>query len=108
VIPLRTDMSTALRTWLKGRLPKPPAFALPGQTALLKALKEDLVAAKIQPEDNPDHALDFHSLRHTFLMNLARAGVHPKTAQALARHSTISLTLDRYTHVSLGDEVRAI
>ncbi len=26
----------------------------------------------------------------------------------LARHSTISLTLDRYTHVSLGDEVRAI
>jgi hypothetical protein len=34
---------------------------------------------------------------------LARAGVHPKAAQALARHSTITLTLDRYTHVDLPD-----
>ncbi len=40
-----------------------------------------------------------HALRHTFISNLARAGIHPKTAQALARHSTITLTLDRYSHV---------
>jgi len=52
--------------------------------------------------------VDFHSLRHTFLTNLARAGVHPKTAQAPARHSAISLTLDRHTHISPGDEVQAI
>jgi hypothetical protein len=25
--------------------------------------------------------------------------VHPKTAQALARHSTITLAMDRYSHV---------
>jgi hypothetical protein len=29
--------------------------------------------------------------------------VHPKIAQTLARHSTITLTLDRYTHVGLYD-----
>ena len=34
---------------------------------------------------------------------LAQAGVHPKTAQELARHSTITLTMDHYTHVSLYD-----
>lgn len=34
-----------------------------------------------------------------FISNLASAGVHPKVAQQLARHSTISLTMDRYTHI---------
>src|SRR5262249_15686302 len=108
VLPLRTDTALVLRAWLKTKLPKAPAFAMPAQSWLLKSLRADLVAAKIETEKKPDPGLDFHSLRHTVLTNLARAGVHPKTAQALARHSTISLTLDRYTHVSLGDEVRAI
>jgi hypothetical protein len=30
---------------------------------------------------------------------MVEAGVHPKDAQALARHSTITLTMDRYAHV---------
>ena len=30
-------------------------------------------------------------------------GVHPKTAQTLARHGTITLTMDRYTHVRMED-----
>ncbi len=47
--------------------------------------------------------VDFHSLRHTFASNLAKAGVTPKAAQELLRHSTIALTLDRYTHVGLYD-----
>src|SRR5262249_18442171 len=46
---------------------------------------------------------DFHSLRHQYVSNLAAAGIHPKIAQTLARHSTITLTLDRYTHVGLYD-----
>ena len=41
---------------------------------------------------------DFHALRHTFITNLANSGSHPKVAQILARHSTITLTMDRYTH----------
>ena len=45
---------------------------------------------------------DFHALRHTFMTNLAIAGVHPKTAQMLARHSTIAMTMDRYTHSLVG------
>lgn len=44
---------------------------------------------------------DFHSLRHTFISNLVNAGVAPKDAKELARHSTITLTMDRYAHVNL-------
>ncbi len=54
-------------------------------------------------KDSNGLAADFHALRHTFITNLARAGVSPKVAQTLARHSTITLTMDRYTHILNGD-----
>jgi len=49
--------------------------------------------------------VDFHALRHTFVSRLASSGVHPKTAQRLARHSTITLTIDPYTHSEKGAEL---
>ena len=58
-----------------------------------------------------DHAgsvADFHALRHTFISNLARSGVHPKQAQTLARHSDINLTLNRYTHTTQGEQSEAL
>ena len=51
---------------------------------------------------------DFHSNRHTFITNLAKAKVHPKLAQALARHSTINLTMNVYTHVGLDEKAGAV
>lgn len=51
---------------------------------------------------------DFHALRHQFISNLARGGAHPKEAQALARHSTITLTMDRYTHLGIMDLTAAL
>jgi integrase len=51
---------------------------------------------------------DFHALRHTFITNLVRGGVHPKVAQTLARHSTITLTMDRYSHTVVGEQVAAL
>jgi len=51
---------------------------------------------------------DFHSLRHLFITNLERAGIRPKMAQTLARHSDIRLTLGLYTHVELHDRSAAI
>ncbi len=51
---------------------------------------------------------DFHSLRHTFITNLARAGVPPKVAQDLARHSDINLTLSRYSHTVIADQAEAL
>jgi len=43
--------------------------------------------------------VDFHALRHTFITQLARSGVFPAKAKELARHSTITLTMDVYSHV---------
>jgi integrase len=51
---------------------------------------------------------DFHSLRHWFITGLARAGISPKMAQTLARHSDVRLTLGLYTHVTLDDQTAAI
>jgi integrase len=53
--------------------------------------------------ETDDGRADFHSLRHTFISNLASSGVHPNLAKELARHSTITLTMDRYSHVGLLD-----
>lgn len=59
-------------------------------------------------KDGAGRVVDFHALRHTFITNLARGGVHPKLAQALARHSTITLTMDRYSHTVLGEQADAL
>ncbi len=58
--------------------------------------------------DEAGRVFDFHALRHQYISNLAAAGVHPKVAQTLARHSTVSLTLDRYTHLAAADVVGAL
>ena len=58
--------------------------------------------------DDDGRVFDFHAFRHQFISNLARSGVSPKEAQALARHSTITLTRDRYTHLSVLDIATAM
>ncbi len=56
-------------------------------------------------EDEAGRVMDFHALRHGFITYLVTANVPPKVAQMLARHSTISLTMDRYTHLGIVDLV---
>lgn len=57
----------------------------------------------LKPENANGEVADFHALRNTFITMLASSGVHPKVAQVLARHSTITLTMDRYSHSRLVD-----
>jgi hypothetical protein len=66
-------------------------------------LLQDLEAAKLPYEDEDGRVFDFHALRHQFISSLAAAGVHPKVAQQLARHSSIDRTMNCYTHVALAD-----
>jgi integrase len=42
----------------------------------------------------------FHDLRHSHATQLLMAGVHPKIAQERLGHSTITTTLDLYSHVT--------
>lgn len=59
-------------------------------------------------ENNAGLFADFHACRHLFITSLERAGIRPKVAQTLARHSDIRLTLQVYTHVELHDQTAAI
>jgi Phage integrase family len=87
---VRADLSAARAAWIQ-------AATTPQQRS------ERQASAVLVYRDDRDRVFDFHSLRHQYISNLASAGVHPKVAQTLARHSTISLTMDRYTHTQLID-----
>ncbi len=71
---MRGGLAEALKEHAEKKLPTARLFNMPNKFRMLDALKADLAAA----------------------------GVHPKTAQTLARHSTITLTMDRYTHTLRG------
>ena len=121
VQPIREDLADALRGYLDGRDLNEPVFPMPQPSGVSRMLQADLRAARrwwirtvggrgerrkqwesgfLAYRDDAGQVLDFHAFRHTFITNLALGGVHPKTAQQLARHSTIALTMDRYTHTT--------
>ena len=120
VLPLHPDLAARLRQWLSEReraqddqrailsmnraADVKPERLFPGTWTekAAKMLRADLDSAGISYDTDAGIA-DFHSLRHTFISNLVAGGVHPKLAQQLARHSTITLTMDRYSHVGLLD-----
>src|SRR5581483_5553721 len=92
-IPLRPDLVSELRPFLTTLLPAAQVFRIPADRHDAAAMfRQDLQAAGVAYRDAAGHVADFHALRHTFISNLARGGVHPKVAQQLARHSTITLT----------------
>jgi integrase len=135
---LHPEVVRQLKHWLatKQRLdPDKPLFPVSGrvpggmQRKTSKMIERDLMAARdewldeAETEEERQRRLksdflchsnhdglyaDFHSLRHWFITGLARAGVSPKMAQTLARHSDIRLTLGVYTHVELPDRTAAI
>ncbi len=109
VLPLRPSLAKLLAAHLANKSPAALAFPMPvNRDDSATMFHEDREAAGIAMRDDADRVVDFHALRHTFISNLAAGGVHPKIAQALARHSTITLTMDRYSHSFAGDEVAAL
>ena len=49
----------------------------------------------------------FHDLRHTHATLLLAQNIHPKIVQERLGHSTISITLDTYSHVLPGLQEKA-
>lgn len=95
-VMFRRDLQAARDCWLKEVENDPTEHARRLQSEFLTAESADGQRA------------DFHGLRHSFVSMLALSGVHPKTAQTLARHSTITLTMDRYSHVRMADLSQAV
>ena len=84
-----------------------PVFPLRKDKAA-NMLRVDLKTAGIPYCDEAGRVVDFHALRHTHISMLAQAGVSPKVIQALARHSTITLTMDRYAHAEILNQRNAL
>ncbi len=106
-LPLKSSTAQMLARWRdeSGTADRrSPVFATMAEKSnIVKMLRADLTVAEIEYRDEAGRVADFHALRHTFITNLARTGVHPKVAQQLARHSTITLTMDRYSHLVIGE-----
>jgi integrase len=61
--------------------------------SIYKSLKRCLKAAGLP-------SIRVHDLRHTCATLLLGKGVHPKMVQELLGHSSITLTLNTYSHVT--------
>ncbi len=125
-LPLRADLVEELRTHLAEKLAQhcrqtlkdgraEVPMALPVGTKLFNVpqnlvgiFDRDLAAAGIKKTDADGRTLDVHCLRHTFATLLSKAGVVPRMAQELMRHSDIRLTMNVYTHLQLIDTSDAV
>jgi site-specific recombinase XerD len=134
---LHPELAKQLRDWLatKRISPDKPLFPISGRVPggferkTSKMIKRDLESARktwIEESKSPEERkerlqsdfllycnydglfADFHATRHGFITSLERAGITPKMAQTLARHSDIRLTLGVYTHIGLQDRTAAI
>jgi integrase/recombinase XerD len=135
---LHPEVARLLKEWLATRVPlgpNDPLFPISGRVPggtdrkAHKMIELDLMAARdrwieeAKTEAEKKRRLktdflcycnhdglyaDFHGFRHLFITSLERAGIRPKMAQTLARHSDIRLTMGVYTHVELSDRTAAI
>ena len=121
--PIRTDLAVLLRLWLADRKTDERVFRnMPRYPA--RTLKADLDAARaawIKEAETDDEVAtrrksqflryvtkdgeyaDFHAFRHTYISGIVASGASVKTAQTLARHSSVELTVGRYSHTRLQD-----
>jgi len=99
-VSLRTDLAAKLGAT------RPP-FARPTDrvfktTPTHATFRRDCDRAGVSWQaDERGRTLDRHSLRTTFVTWLSVAGVDPRTAQELARHTDIGLTMQNYTDPKL-------
>lgn len=102
---LRDDLADALREMKPDNVrPIDRVFRMPKS----ERYAADLAAAGIEREDAQGRKVDFHALRHTLATNLARAGVPPRVAMEVMRHSDMRLTMKTYTDSSQLPTAEAI
>ncbi len=99
--PVNPVFANMLTGWVRGH-EMPTKRVWPGAwyRRAAEMLQADLKAAKVEIE-TADGFLDFHALRTTYITNLVRAGLYPKTVQTLARHSTMELTMKVYAKLGI-------
>jgi integrase len=90
------------------RAPPNPLLFVP--LSLSRDFDKDLSAAGIS-KWTPDGKLDFHALRLTYINLVLDSDISAREAQAMARHATLDMTLDRYgraRHERMAEAVEGI
>jgi integrase len=109
--PLPLDVARELAAYLTGKPQGEPVWPGTWSERGADMLKIDLEAAGIayavESPDGPLYA-DFHSLRHSFVAALDRAGISLKQAMQLARHSDPKLTIKRYGRAQAHELAAAV
>ncbi len=67
-----------------------------------------LAKAGIAYVDDRKRRADFHALRHTYGSLLAKAGIAPRVAMSLMRHTDLRLTMNVYTDPRIFDMAGAV
>jgi integrase/recombinase XerC len=127
---IQPHLAKRLRAQLANKSPAAPAFALPRRDFMAIAIRRDLAAARsawidaagqdheerqrrekslfLCEKDAEGAVFDFHSLRVSFVTNLARAGVSLFHASKLARHTDPKLTARIYAKLGIVDQAEAV
>jgi integrase len=132
VLPLHPSLVTLLGPWLAAKPAQgsvwPGSWAKSrrggdmlkfdlerSRTSCIDAAGDDQAERKRREEssflaykDAQGRFADFHALRHTFITTMVKSGISPKAAQSLARHSTINLTMNVYTSLTVHDQASAL
>ena len=97
-IPLRSDLVTALRTWIQesGKQSGDKVFDIPPYAQISRIFKKDLNKAGIPYQDERGRYFDFHSLRKCTGSFLRQAKIDPSISKIYMRHSDIRLTMEVY------------
>lgn len=109
-VPLGAAMVAALREWRKeSKFPEVDDFVFPDQLGGYQ--RHNNVNKRrwttLRKRAGVTH-IDWHSLRHFAITNWITAGLPPKAVQTLAGHSTVTLTLDRYSDYWPKEDHRSV
>lgn len=103
VVVLPAFVATDLRTYLDDRFldRDAPVFVLANGRPLNYGTFYSLYFKRAVRAVLPDHlhGLRFHDLRHSYASFLVEQGAHPKEMAELMGHSSVQITLDRYSHI---------
>jgi integrase len=107
--PIPSELVEALRAHIAWHQKDELVFAhMPAIRNLSQMLRGDLKRVGIAHKDESGRYVDFHALRHTFITNLTLQNIPPKIAMDLARHKSINLTMEYYSHTMVKDKADAL
>ncbi len=105
-LPLRDDIADELRAIMP--TDAKPTDKVFGSVPKMATFKRDLERAGIKHSDGAGRVIDFHGLRVSYGTMLAKAGVAPRVAMELMRHTDMRLTMGIYTDPRILDTSKAV